>query len=120
MDKLDFLNWMFDFYKTSEYIVTNEIMKYNNGLLNNIDFEKLQNYVKNYVPTRPNVIELNKYATMYKFFLNTCKNKCPALLHYQYIKETSGEGNMNDLPVETKQKIINFLKICGKEPKFKY
>lgn len=112
MDKFDFIDWLLRFYNVSDTIFQNELTKYSNGLLGGLDYEGLKGFITETCKNRPSVIEINKFATTYKFFKKE-EYKCPALIHWEFIKRTAYKGTMNDLPEETKNKILAFTQKMG-------
>lgn len=117
MDKQTFLNWLLDKFDVPDNVFEYEICKYNKGLHENIDYSKLQDYVNENCKTRPGYIELNRCATMNKYFIKK-EPRCYALKHFDYIKSTSCKGTMNDLDDSLKEKIREFLKPYDKKAIF--
>lgn len=120
LKKLDFINWLLNYYNVSDGQFATELHKYNNGLTDKIDFNKLKDYVMNTYSLRPGVIELNKVSTIYKFFVfvDNDSDKCSALKYYDYLKKTSCNTPMSDFPEDLKEKIRQTLNKYGIKPCF--
>lgn len=112
MDKINFIDWLLRFYDVSDVIYQNDLSKYNNGLIDGLDYDGLKGFIEQTCKYRPSAIEINSIATKYKFFTKK-EYRCPALIHWEYIKKTAHKGTMKDLPEETKNKILAFTQKMG-------
>lgn len=113
MDRIAFISWLLRFFGVSDYIFQSEMPKYNNGLLNNLDYDGLKGFIEQTCKTRPNSVEINKIATMYKFFSKEESHyKCPAVKHIEKIKQEP-RYTMHDLPQSTKDAILALKEKIG-------
>lgn len=116
MDRIEFISWLLRFFNVSDFIFQSEMPKYNNGLLNNLDYVGLKGFIEQTCKTRPNSVEINKMATMYKFFSGNV-NKDPALRHIERIK-LEPHIEMKSFDEYLKDKIRKFCSKNGITPCF--
>ncbi len=106
MDRITFISWLLSFFDVSDYIFQSEMPKYNNGLLKNLDYDGLKGFIEQTCKTRPTAVEINKYATMYKFFSKEETHyRCPVVKHISALKNEP-RYSMQELPQSTKDAIL--------------
>lgn len=112
MDKSVFIKWLLDCFKVSDFSYENQASKLKNGLLDNINFARIADYIKlNKISVMPTSIEINRIARDNNYFINeAAKNE--ALRHIEEIRNTP-KMSMHDLPEGLKIKIINMCHKIG-------
>lgn len=112
MDKTAFIKWLLDYYNVPDYSYENQANKLKNGLLSNIVFAKIVDYLKNNkIKIMPTSIEINRIAQNNRY-LRVDKPDCDALVYYRNLEKLP-KYTMHDLPEDLKAKIINMCHKIG-------
>jgi hypothetical protein len=116
MNRQQFANWLINQCDcNSEESKSSLIAKYTNGLLNNLDFDKLQcHLIIEKLGSLPSPKELNDIAQAKGFTNVVATNpcQCEALRHMAEIQATP-RVEMKDFPDELKAKILKFTRRFG-------
>ena len=113
MNRHDFIDWLLTHYNTPESSFESLFNKYNNGLLDNLNYDFLQSELEKNFKFLPEIKEINTFF---------CKKpevikKCKALQHVNELKKLE-TVNMIEFDENLKNKIRDFLSKYGKKPAF--
>lgn len=116
MSKIDFINWLLNRYNVSDIEFENEMNKYNNGLIDSIDFIKLQSHIESHCKNKPTITELNRIAKI-NDYIEKVFPRCYALQHAIDIQKTE-HIDMKDFPIDLKIRINALCNKLGMQKRF--
>lgn len=113
MNRHDFIDWLLTHYNTPESSFESLFNKYNNGLLDNLNYDFLKNDLEKKFNFLPEIKEINNFANKNL----ESDDKCEALIHIKRIKNLE-TIEMIEFDENLKNKIRSFLLKYGKKPAF--